>query len=194
MGNRGILHDAQRSILHYHRHKNWVICKLSFKDYHRVPMTPHTYTELFFLDEATALAAGHRPCARCNRAGYNEFVHYWRRGNPTEIDKIDVVLHRERFKPYRRIWRGKKRTHRAPIDTLPSGTFIVLNPDPTAQPYLVFEDSLLPWRFDGYEAPVERRTNTNVILLTPPSTVRAMSAGYQPAIYPNIYGDTQGEG
>jgi hypothetical protein len=113
MGNRGILHNERQQVTHYHRHSNWIICRL---DYHtasgvqvqRPVMTPGRYTELFFLDEATALAAGHRPCGRCSKARYNAFVHYWRLGNPEETDKLDRVLQRERFIAYKRQWRAKK--------------------------------------------------------------------------------------
>lgn len=187
MGNRGILHDDRRRLQYYHRHKSWVICKLNFKEQHRRRMTPGHYTELFFLDEATALAAGHRPCGRCSHNRYNEFLHFWQLGNPDESGNLDDVLHRDRFKPYRSSWRAKKRVFTAPIDELPTGVFIILNPDPTAQPYLILDDVMLPWNFDGYEKPVERRTNSQVVVLTPRSTVRALQAGYRPKIYPEEY-------
>ncbi|MCG3207458.1 MAG: hypothetical protein FOGNACKC_01058 [Anaerolineae bacterium] len=188
MGNRGILHDDQRQLRYYHRHKAWIICTLENRDKNgelirRTPMTPGSYTELFFLDEATALAAGHRPCARCNRQRYTEFVHFWRLANPTETGSLDDVLHRDRFAPYQRTWRPKKRTYTAPIDELPPGTFIMLNPDPSARPYLVLEESLLPWSFGGYGQPSARRTGAEVIVLTPRSTVAALAAGYRPHIF-----------
>lgn len=186
MGNRGILHDEQQNLVHYHRHKHWIICRLSFKD--RPPrkvMTPGNYTELFFLDEATALAAGHRPCAECSRARYNEFLYYWRLGNPHHANEtLDDVLHRDRFSPYRRNVRTKKRTYTSPIEALPSGTFILFEPDPSHQPYLLLEDSLRRWSFGGYGQPVERRTGVEVTVLTPKSTVNALVAGFRPQIYP----------
>jgi hypothetical protein len=95
MGNRGILHDNHQNLRYYHKHKNWIICKLEFKARKRTPMTPGKYTELFFLDEATALSAGHRPCAECNRYRYDEFRRCWRQANAAETGKIDDVLHRE---------------------------------------------------------------------------------------------------
>jgi hypothetical protein len=194
MGNRGILHNDQKTLVRYHRHKNWIICRLRVTNaagnpINRTPMSTGQYTELFFLDEATALAAGHRPCGRCSRARYQQFVQFWRAGNPAESGKIDDVLHRERFKPYINTWRAKKRTFTAPLDDLPNGTFIILNPDPTAQPYLVQDDALLPWRFTGYGQPVERRRNADVIVLTPQSSVRTLQAGYQPQIFPDVYGE-----
>ena len=187
MGNRGILHNNSQEVVRYHQHKHWIICKLSFHNRHRPVMTPHRYTELFFLDEATALAAGHRPCAECNRTRYNEFLHYWHLGNPKEKGKLDDVLHRDRFVPYKNFWRAKKKVYTASIDTLPNGTFIMLNPDPTAQPYLVQDNLLVPWSFNGYEAPFKLRTGSEVVVLTPYSTVNTLAAGYQPKMYPNIF-------
>jgi len=149
-------------------------------------MTPNNYTELFFLDEAAALAAGHRPCAECSRPRYNEFVKFWRLANPTETSKIDDVLHRERFIPYRTEWQTKKRTAIVPIDTLPFGVFITLTDDPQ-QPYLVMEDTLRPWTFGGYGPPTTRPSGTEVTVLTPVSTVRTLAAGYRPMIWPEMY-------
>ncbi|RMF00924.1 MAG: hypothetical protein D6768_11760 [Chloroflexi bacterium] len=188
MGNRGILHNSERTVTRYHQHKRWLICKLAFANRHRPVMAPGRYTELFFLDEATALAAGHRPCAECDRARYREFVDCWRRGNP-EIagQKLDDVLHRDRFRPYRRNWRTKKYTYSALIDSLPSGTFILLNPDPSSQPYLIWDGRLLPWSFEGYGSPVAPRPGVDVVVLTPQATVNTLAAGYRPKIHPEIY-------
>lgn len=191
MGNRGILHGNQQNLLRYHQHKHWVICRLKANDkkgdeIRRKPMTPHTYTELFFLDEATALAAGHRPCAECSRPRYNEFVKFWRLGNPGELRRIDEVLHEDRFVPYQTDWRKKKRLHLDwPLDDLPFGTIILLPNDPT--PYLVVNESLRPWGFAGYGQARERRIGLKVTLLTPPSTMRTLAAGYRPQIYPEPY-------
>ena len=188
MGNRGILHNDRQELIRYHRHKNWVICRLSFKERHRAVMSPHRYTELFFLDEATALAAGHRPCAECSRARYREFVHYWRLGNPDRLDeKMDNVLHQDRFRPYRRNMRTKKRVYTSPIDALPPGTFILLEPDPSTQPYLVLADSLRRWSFGGYGRPVARRTGVAVTVLTPRSMVNALAAGFRPQLHPETH-------
>ncbi len=190
MGNRGILHDAQRNVKHYHKHKNWVICRLEFKDRKRTIMTPGKYTELFFLDEATALAAGHRPCWECSRPRYNEFVRLWKQVNPEETDTIDNVLHRERFRPYQKDWPRKKRTYTAPLDSLPFGTFITLNPALDATPYLVLDDALRPWIFAGYGAPLSHSTTNQVVtVLTPPSTVRTLAHGYRPQIHPEPHYD-----
>jgi len=186
MGNRGILHDNQRRLHHYHRHKNWIICRLDFKGRKRVPMSPGKYTELFFLDEVTALAAGHRPCAECSRSRYNEFVQLWRQANPDETGNIDNVLHRQRFVPYRPDWRDKKRTYAMPVDGLPSGVFITLESASGATSYLVLGNSLYPWSFAGYGKPVKRPRSGDVTVLTPPSTVLTLGAGYCPLLHPSV--------
>ena len=192
LGNRGILHGDQQNLLRYHQHKNWVICRLKAKDkkgddIKRTLMTPNTYTELFFLDEATALAAGHRPCGECSRPRYEEFVRCFRLGNPDKSGSIDDVLHAERFNPYQQDWANKKKTHQMAIDDLPYGAFITLEPGPQAQPYVVLDDGLRPWSFGGYGEQVERPKGIEVTLLTPPSTVRALKVGYRPRIHPESY-------
>jgi hypothetical protein len=188
MGNRGILHDEQRRLKYYHKHKAWIICRLEFKGRYRQPMTPNRYTELFFLDEATALAAGHRPCAECSRPRYNEFVRLWKQANPGQNEPIDIILHRERFRSYQVDWRQKKQTYIAPLDSLPFGAFITLEAGLDATPYLVVDDSLRPWTFAGYDEPIPRPAGQLVTVLTPPSIVRTMAQGYRPRIYPEPYG------
>jgi hypothetical protein len=181
-GNRGILHDDQQRLVAYHRHKAWIICRLAFKGRRRQVMQPGHYTELFFLDEATALAAGHRPCAECNRARFNEFRQKWGVARPALAAQIDEVLHRQRFIPYQSAWSQKKRTHQAPLESLPSGSFISL----AGQPYLVWEDTLRAWSFSGYGAPLPRLEGL-VTVLTPPATVLTLAQGYRPQVYPESY-------
>jgi hypothetical protein len=192
MGNRGILHDDLKNLRRYHQHKHWIICRLEAKNkagewIKREPMSPNTYTELFFLDEATALAAGHRPCWECSRPRYEEFVHYFRLCNPDDPRQIDDILHAERFSSHQQDWSNKKQTRVIPIDDLPPGTFITLEPGPQAQPYLVLGDGLYPWAFARYGEPIERPNGIEVTLLTPMSTVRALKAGYRPKIHPEPY-------
>lgn len=149
-------------------------------------MSAGNYTELFFLDEATALAAGHRPCGECSRERYKEFVRLWRQANPGESGHIDDVLHRQRFVPHRKSWREKKRTCTLPIADLPSGAFIVLESGAEATPYLIRDNSLYPWSFAGYNQPVKRPDRGKVTVLTPLSTVLTLSAGYQPQLHPSV--------
>jgi len=98
MGNRGILHDAERRIVRDSQVKRWITCRLEFRGRHREVMRPGSYTELFFLDEATALAAGHRPCAECRHADYRTFQAIWRSAvdGDASADSIDALLHLER--------------------------------------------------------------------------------------------------
>lgn len=190
MGNRGTLHNKKQQITcQYRPLERWIICKLEFKGRKREVMASG-YTELFFLDEATALAAGHRPCKECSRPRYEEFVRFWVRGNsdllgdkPLTAAVLDYFLDQERLDRQA----GQKITYTAPLDDLPYGTFITLEPSLQAQPYLVLDDSLRPWSFGGYGEPVERAKGLEVTVLTPFLTVQALTAGYRPKIRPESY-------
>ena len=178
MGNRGCLHDAEGRMRRGHRGRRWIICALEFKG-RRLPVAdPGRNTQLFFLDEATALAAGHRPCGECRRAAFRAFVDAWTAANPgalsaaARIDDLDRVLHRQRVGP----------RARAPLDALPDGAFVTLDADPRA--YLVLGDALLPWAPEGYGVR-SARPSLDVEVLTPPSTVHALRAGYRPSLHPS---------
>ena len=175
MGNRGCLHDAAGSIRRPWQLKRWIICELEFKGRHRPVMQPGHYTELFFLDEATALAAGHRPCAECRRDAYRAFLAAWVTNRPSAgpltAGAVDEVLHRERIAPP---WQ-------APLDTLPDGAFVALPGDP--RPFLVLGDTLMAWTPGGYTDRIARSLAT-VEVLTPRSTVEALRAGYRPVYHP----------
>ncbi|MEM6586059.1 MAG: hypothetical protein AAF692_09910 [Pseudomonadota bacterium] len=171
MGNRGILHDAEQKLgAARWRHKAWVTCVLKWKDWHRDVMTPGAYTELFFLDEAVALAAGHRPCALCRNADYKA---YRAAANLTgSAPEMDAVLHAERAIPRR----FKQRRYEAQADTLPDGTILL-----DSIPKLVLGDMLYPVSAAGYGPPEARRSGV-VTVLTPPMTRRALDNGYQPTL------------
>jgi hypothetical protein len=175
MGNRGILHDAGRRIVAPWRLRRWITCVLRFKDRHREVMAPHRYTELFFLDEATSLAAGHRPCAECRRSRYEEFRAAWAGGAAPlpSADEMDRVLHAERLEPG-----GGKRTHRARLTALPDGVLV----EHGGAPQLWWRGGLRPWRFEGYGAPVRAGGSETVAVLTPRSIVRAIAAGFAPQV------------
>lgn len=186
MGNRGILHDAQQEIVKPFAHKAWIICLLSFKGRRREMMQPNNYTELFFLDEATALAAGHRPCFECRRVAAQAFRDAWLAGNPqlklgvsVKVKQMDEVLHAERLTAAYYVKDRQKRTFTAVLQTLPKGTFIMER----ERPYLVWQDALLPWTAAGYETPVTRPKEAPVTVLTPPSTVAALAQGYVPMLH-----------
>ena len=176
MGNRGILHDArQRLGAARWRHPHWIFCRLAFKGRRREVMTPRRYTELFFLDAATALAAGHRPCCECRREDFRSFQAAWRRafGQGASAGVIDRALHQARVEPRSR----RQIRFEAPLDDLPDGAFVLLR-DAPSPPLLVQGDRLLPWRPGGYGPPRERRSG-RVIVLTPAPTVAVLRAGYQ---------------
>ena len=190
MGNRGILHNAQQEIVKPFAHKAWIICRLSFKGRRRKLMQPGKYTELFFLDEATALAAGHRPCFECRRAGARAFKDAWLAGNPqlgfddsVSVRELDGVLHAERLTDAYYIKDRKKRTFLVALDTLPNGTFILRE----ERPYLVWEDALLPWSPAGYGSPQSRPRGVQTAVLTPPSTVAALAHSYLPELHESAF-------
>ena len=155
-------------------------------------MAPNRYTELFFLDEATALAAGHRPCFECRRHAFLAFRGAWAAGNswaaeaPPRVADIDSRLHAERVVPRTR----RKRTWLGHIDELPDGTMIAGADDPGTA-FLLFRQHLLPWRFEGYGRPEPRAKKGNVTVLTPPSTVAALAAGYAPVLHPSAHEDSR---
>jgi hypothetical protein len=178
MGNRGQLHDNGKDILRPYKLKAWLICLLEFRGRQRQVMSPNLYTELFFLDEATAFAAGHRPCFECRRRDYDRFKSLWLKGNPkygfnlkTSIKEIDAIIHEERIDK-----QGKKITHEANIGDLPTGTFVLLH----NLPYLIANNQLLPWSPFGYGDGVALPADSPVTVLTPVSIINTFSAGYVP--------------
>jgi len=178
MGNRGQLHDPFQHLERNFKLKAWIICLLQFKGRKRQVMAPRLYTELFFLDEATAFAAGHRPCAECRREAYNHFKSSWLAGNPaygfdkkTSIRLIDEILHRQRMDSA-----GNKKTYREEINNLPDGSFIRL----AGQPYLIANNRMFRWWPNGYDEGIDLAKTGSAEVLTPPSTVRAILSGYQP--------------
>ena len=179
MGNRGILHDSAQNITRTHVHQNWVACALNFKDRRRTIMAPGKYTELFFLDEATAFAAGHRPCAECRRERYREFTDYWRRayGDPepgkTLPQTIDQTLHRNRIDR-----KGRKITQRAVAEELPDGTIFAHE----GQAVLIWQGAQFNWSFDGYIARDELVQGA-VDVLTPLPVIDLLRLGFTPAVH-----------
>jgi hypothetical protein len=181
MGNRGVLHDESRRVVAAWRTRRWIACVLEFKGRRREVFAPRRYSELFFLDEATALAAGHRPCAECRRARYEEFRAAWaagRRGAARRTlpgaDAMDRVLHAERVDR-----RRGKRTYAARLSALPDGTMV----EHAGRPHLLWARRLLPWRFEGYGAPSRVAPGTRVRVLTPRSIVAAIRAGFVPQVH-----------
>jgi len=180
MGNRGQLHDQGKAIKRQFKLKAWLICLLEFNGRHRQVMAPGRYTELFFLDEATAFAAGHRPCFECRRQDYNRFKAAWLKGNPeygfnekTSFQEIDQLLHKQRIDR-----KGNKATHEANIKDLPDGAFILIG----NEPYLLTNNRIYHWAPAGYESAQPLPEITTVTVLTPKSTLNAFRAGYRPQL------------
>lgn len=184
MGNRGILHDADQRVGESGwKHKRWVCCVLSFKGRKRKLMAPGRYTELFFLDEAVSLAAGHRPCKECRKLAFESFAAAWRRANDIgELEKvgagdIDAALHLSRVAP-----RRKQTRFVSILGDLPGGAMFSF-PDEPHQAWLVWGGSIKRWTHDGY---VEAHTPdplSSVNVITPLRTVEVLSAGYKPDVH-----------
>ena len=192
-GNRGIIHDPATKTLLRKRWSTpaWLTCVLEFRGRQREVMAQRGWTELFFLDEATAFAAGHRPCFFCRRDDANRFRAAWEEGNGVRgvrAPEIDAVLHRERFA-------RSKKLHPLPmkIEGLPDGTMVQDCDDS----FLIAQGRAYLWSPAGY-TPADRALD-HAMLLTPPSTVRAFAAGYRPLLHPScvpstVVGEGQGEG
>ena len=180
-GNRGIIHDpASRTLLKKRwASKAWLICLCDYKGRRRAVMGGRSWTELFFLDEAVALAAGHRPCFFCRRRAAEAFRDAWARGRGDSAPRaaaMDAALHAERLD------RGRKRLHplRVALDELPDGAVIAAG----GEAYAIARGRAFRWTAQGYAATtmVPRADG----LLTPPSTLGALAAGYRPVLHPDI--------
>jgi hypothetical protein len=174
-GNRGgRLHRDDRTLgAGRWTSKRWIVCVCAFKGRWR-EVWGRGYTELFFLDEPTALAAGHRPCFECRRVAAMAFLAAFPKAGSSGArfgaDAMDDILHRERLdKRGKRLWRSR-------LEALPDGAMVVGD----GRPHAVRNGSLAPWSFEGYGAPLTIRSAVEVDVLTPPSTVAALAAGYQP--------------
>ncbi|QQD19677.1 hypothetical protein I6N98_07495 [Spongiibacter nanhainus] len=185
MGNRGILHDQSKNIVALWRHPNWVICKLEFNGWKRELFGAGTYSELFFLDEATALAAGHRPCGTCRRERYKEFKALWfdvnadlLEGQKPTIATLDKLMHKQRANRQR-----QKVTYQAVAGSLPNGTIVSIE----NMPFLLWEDMLRPWTHFGYgELRHTVPRDQHVDVLTPKSVVRMLERGFVPEVHCSV--------
>jgi len=177
MGNRGRLHDAGRRIVRYAQGRRWIACLTSFRGRRRAVMSPGSYTELFFLDEAVALAAGHRPCAECRHADYRRFRAAWalavQRG--TSAEDMDRQLHADRLAGPR-----TRRAYRERVDALPEGAYVEVG----GAAWLVWKGSLRAWTPARY---ADRRElgRGPVMVITPRCVVEVIRAGYRPAVHPS---------
>jgi hypothetical protein len=164
-GNRGRLHDERGVIRREWQVKRWISCRLEFRGRRRAggPMAPNRYTGLFFLDDATALAAGHRPCAECRNADYRSFLTL---AGASSAGELDEMLHAERGRP-----------HDAELEELPDGAFALID----GEPWLVLGSELLRWSPGGY---TERRPRFSgrVETVTPPTSLRVLAAGWRGSV------------
>ena len=181
-GNRGIIHDpATKTLTRRWASRAWLTCLCDFRGWRREVMDGQSWTELFFLDEATAFAAGHRPCFFCRRPDANRFRAAWEQGNgfaDVRAGDIDAVLHSERLSA------GKKRLHPLPMpmQELPDGVML----QEGDESYLIVAGQALRWSPGGYRQATSALQSA--MLLTPPSTVRALSAGYRPVLHESAIG------
>jgi len=175
-GNRGCLHNADGQIVRRYGVKRWISCRLEFKGWKRTLLQPGRFTELFFLDEVTAFAAGHRPCALCRYEDYRSFVTLWHKlhpGDETGADAIDARLHAERLDQDTR----EQRRLEAPFEMLPDGAFVV---DGDVA-FLVLGERLLRWNPAGY-ADAGPRPRGTAVVITPPSLLAVLATGWEGAV------------
>jgi hypothetical protein len=180
-GNRGCLVDRDGALARYSRGTAWLICVLEYKGRRRRQWTPGRLTELFFLDEATGLAAGHRPCGECRVASYRAFKTAWASAHPGEAvsaPAIDASLQASRLTAP-----GVRRTYPAPARVLPDGVMIELD----GQAWLLIGNKLAAWTPGGYGRHRPRPDDGPVTVLTPRPTVAVLAAGYEPVLHPSAY-------
>jgi len=182
MGNRGILHKDKKIVADY-KTTNWIICVLKYYNVRRNVMTNGRYTELFFLDEATAYSAGHRPCAQCRTKDYKYFKTLWLKANRKEynlldetVKSIDRIMHAERIDKL-----GNKITFKEQLQNLPNGVFVQL--DKTKDSYLYYNQKLLKWNEANYTEVKALPNDTFVVVLTPKSIDNMLKLGFELEIH-----------
>lgn len=178
MGNRGCLHNKSKQLISQSRNDAWITCVVDYPGPKRIPMTPGSYTELFFLDEATALAAGHRPCFTCRRQQYNAFMDAWSLGNRSGCrvlaKEVDAQLKLDRL--------PSTRFETSSLAGLPDGAMVKSLANGSI--FLIRGDSLYQWDFNGYGAATNAKVESGpFVVLTPASTVKAIQHGYKVAIH-----------
>ena len=189
-GNRGCLVDIDGRVVRHHRSALWIVCVTEFRGRRHPLAEPGRWTPLFFLDDAVALAAGHRPCGECRRSAYRSYRQAVTvaEGSPRpllafELDRRLVAeRHRRGRGPARA---GDRHLWTADIDELPPGSVIV---GPEMSPHLVLADRLMAFTFDGWSAPIDRPARGAVRVLTPPTSVAALRHGYWPVLHPSATG------
>ena len=186
-GNRGCVVDDAEHVVRHHGSSLWITCRTEFRGWRVALARPRRWTPLFFLDDAVALAAGHRPCATCRRedhVGYRDAVgRSLGRVAPVLAAELNERLGAERLRPGRGLVRaGDRLLRRACIDELPDGTVVL---DDERHPHLVLGSQLLRFTFAGWTEPVVRPAPATTVVLTPPTSVAALASGYVPVLHPS---------
>lgn len=180
MGNRGLLHNEKREIVRQFKCQRWIACCLEFRGRKRSVMSPGRYTELFFLDEAVAFSAGHRPCAECRRERFAAFQQAWKSrdeehsNTPPSAQQIDAELHRSRIDGA-----GRKITYEAELNSLPDGCFVEID----GSAFLIWNDALLLWTPERYTRKERQPSGLKVTVLTPRPIVQCFAQGYKPTVH-----------
>ena len=184
MGNRGCLHDATGKIRKSWARKAWVTCRLEWKNIQRNVFSKGRYSELFFLDEATAFAAGHRPCNRCQSEAYSAFKTAWQSsqsdGQFVKADAMDNQIHSDRLNRS-----GEKQIFSEVVKHLPDGVMMTTL-DAPLQPRLLWRGQLWAWSFAGYSAPISAAPSSTVSVLTPRSYCAVLENGYQLQVHSSL--------
>ncbi|MFC5694566.1 hypothetical protein ACFPU0_03195 [Pseudomonas sp. GCM10022186] len=184
MGNRGKLHNSQKAIVRAWRDEAWIACTLDVQKWGKRPqmMMPNSYTELFFLDEATAFAAGHRPCAQCRRGRYNDFQAAWASAYSTSA-KPSAAEMDTRLQAARLDDQGEKKTWSSKLRDLPDGTMFTTG----SEAFLVWAARQWRWSFDGYQAATQPVSGDEMVLvLTPEPIVRLLSFGMTVQVHDSV--------
>ncbi len=193
-GNRGCLVNAGGTIVRHHGSALWIACVTEFRGWRFPLAAPGRWTPIFFLDDAVALAAGHRPCGLCRREAYRSYRDAVTRSvgsaHPLLAHELNRRLTAERHRRGRGLARaGDRRLWTADMDDLSAGTVIV---DDDRRPYLLLDDSVWRFTFDGWSEPVERPRRRQALVLTPPTSVAALANGYSPVLHPSVGGAASG--
>ena len=185
-GNRGCLVDESRELVRHHRSNLWIICVTSFRGWRHELDKPGRWTPLFFLDDAVALAAGHRPCGFCRVDDYRAYrdavTEELGRTEPVRAEELNRRLASERLRRGGGLDRARdRRVWAAVIDDLPDGSVIAADDGPR----LVVQDRTLAFSFDGWRAPRQRPVGETVQTITPPTSVAALHRGLRPVLHPS---------
>jgi hypothetical protein len=188
-GNRGCLVDDQERVVRHHASSLWISCVTEFRDWRWPLAAPHRWTPIFFLDDAVALAAGHRPCGFCRRDAYRSYRDAVSAAvasdarRPLLAKELDALLSAERLDRGRGIERAShRRLWSSPIDSLPTGTIVV---DHDRQARLLLAERTMAFAFDGWRDAQPRPPRAHVLVLTPPTSVAALEHGFQPVLHPS---------